>query len=223
MKKMVVAQYAKWPQLGKVKTRLEKDVGAHKALEVHMELVKEVANKLRCSEHFDHQLWLSTYIDNLESLDAASRIESERLLSFMDYAGIAYETQHGDSLGERMAHTFRQLSDFYQSIAIVGSDCPDVSVESLKKVSQRLSSSDVAIIPAEDGGYVLLAMRATAVKSVPENWLEGISWGSSAVLEETLERSAHFGLSVHLLSSSWDVDEIEDYRRWLNLKNIGQV
>jgi uncharacterized protein len=74
---------------------------------------------------------------------------------------------------------------------------------------------DVVITPAEDGGYVLLAMRQPAVHQCSSDWLQGVEWGSDAVLEQTIKRCDRQGLSYFLMPQSWDVDEYEDYQRWI--------
>jgi glycosyltransferase A (GT-A) superfamily protein (DUF2064 family) len=60
--------------------------------------------------------------------------------------------------------------------------------------------------PATDGGYYLLA--ATRVPDV----FDGIDWGSSRVLEQTLAAADRAGMRVHLLEPLTDVDTPGDLR-----------
>ena len=43
---LLVIQFAKWPVLGNVKTRLAHAIGDEKALKVHLQLMDEVLTKL---------------------------------------------------------------------------------------------------------------------------------------------------------------------------------
>ncbi|MDQ2907747.1 MAG: DUF2064 domain-containing protein, partial [Candidatus Eremiobacteraeota bacterium] len=73
--------------------------------------------------------------------------------------------------------------------------------------------ADVAIAPAEDGGYVLLALRGLHVALFDE-----IPWSTPVVYAATLEQARRAGLRVVELSSWWDVDDgasLERLRREL--------
>jgi uncharacterized protein len=63
--------------------------------------------------------------------------------------------------------------------------------------------------PAEDGGYWLIGLKA-AQPALFEN----ISWSSSSVFEQTMERAKAAGLKTHVLRKLPDIDTIEDLRRF---------
>lgn len=209
MNEMILAQYAKWPRLGKVKTRIGKVLGPQKALAIHLELVKSVLEQFSNVKGLNYQLWLDTMSLRLDQSNA-----SNELLQLIESNYVACREQEGSNLGERMCNTFVELSRDFQKIAIIGSDCPNVSTKQLEEVERALDIHDVVIIPAEDGGYVLIAMRSDSVDKVEGNWLQGVRWGGSAALEDTLSCYRQHKLAVYLLSESWDVDQLEDYQRW---------
>jgi glycosyltransferase A (GT-A) superfamily protein (DUF2064 family) len=72
-----------------------------------------------------------------------------------------------------------------------------------------LSQADACLIPAEDGGYVLIGLR----KMIPQVF-SNIAWSTSQVLRQTQERLAEAGASVALLPTLWDIDEPHDWQRW---------
>ena len=92
---------------------------------------------------------------------------------------------------------------------VLGTDCPLLRPDHLAKAAGLLlSGADCVIIPAEDGGYVLIGLRrptplpfATMVWSVP------------TVLSQTRRRLAAGALRLDELPPLWDVDYPEDLER----------
>ena len=68
------------------------------------------------------------------------------------------------------------------------------------------------LIPAEDGGYVLLGLR----RPLPQVF-EGIAWSTPQVLAQTRDRLRSAGASWTELEPLWDVDEAAD---WLRLQRL---
>ena len=64
------------------------------------------------------------------------------------------------------------------------------------------------LIPAEDGGYVLIGAR----EAQPQLF-SGIAWGTAAVMAETRARIAALGLNAAELPALWDVDTEDDLAR----------
>ena len=62
--------------------------------------------------------------------------------------------------------------------------------------------ADVVLGPATDGGYYLIGLRAAQPALFRD-----IAWGSPSVLEATMERARGAGLRVHLLPTTFDVDD----------------
>jgi uncharacterized protein len=79
----------------------------------------------------------------------------------------------------------------------------------LQEAARSLSQADACLIPAEDGGYVLIGLR----KMLPEAF-SNISWSTSQVLSQTQARLSQAGASLALLPTLWDIDEPHDWQRW---------
>jgi rSAM/selenodomain-associated transferase 1 len=113
-------------------------------------------------------------------------------------------------LSERLVNAFREgFKNSAERVVIIGSDAPEISREDMEAAWKALDDHDLVLGPAEDGGYWLIGL-----KSEQSKLFDGISWSSSSVFEETMERARAAGLKVHLLRKLYDIDTIEDWRRF---------
>lgn len=118
--------------------------------------------------------------------------------------------QRGGDLGERLVHLFAEVfAEGYEQVCVVGSDAPHLPAAFLVEAFGRLVGNDVALGPAEDGGYYLAALRAPA----PELFAGDIGWGGPDVLADTLARAARAGRTAALLPPWYDIDTPHDLRR----------
>lgn len=77
----------------------------------------------------------------------------------------------------------------------------------------------IALSPAEDGGYSLIALRLPEAPIAPPDLFRGITMSTATVLAETRARAAALGLRVALLAPTFDVDEAADLGRlWAALR-----
>ncbi len=93
-------------------------------------------------------------------------------------------------------------------VLVVGADCPALTVEHLGTAARALRQHDAVVIPAEDGGYVLIGLR----KPAPLLFTD-MAWSASSVMAETRQRLRALGLTWHELAPLWDVDRPEDVAR----------
>lgn len=98
-------------------------------------------------------------------------------------------------------------------LLIMGTDCPLLSPGQLQQAAAALAEDDVVLIPAEDGGYVLIGLR----RSVPEVF-ENINWSTPQVLEQTRKQLLLCGAHWHELPALWDIDEPADWQRLASLQ-----
>lgn len=190
MSKNLLLIFTRNPELGKVKTRLAKTIGAEKALAIYKFLLahtKKVTEKIAC----DKAVYYSV------------KVREDDL-----WNGEIYQKkqQLGEDLGIRMQNAFQDaFANGYEKVLIVGSDLIDLSEEIIEKGFLQLASNDVVIGPAEDGGYYLLGM-----KSVHPNVFKNKKWGTSSVREETLNDLKD--KKVHLLNELNDADVLDDIK-----------
>ena len=78
----------------------------------------------------------------------------------------------------------------------------------IETTADALDNHDVAIGPATDGGYYLLAFK----QPVPDLF-QGINWSTETVFEETHQRILANQLSVKTLPTLEDVDDLDSWLR----------
>jgi uncharacterized protein len=123
--------------------------------------------------------------------------------------GVRPRAQRGHGLGAALAGaTADLLAEGCDSVTLISSDNPSLPPGYLAEAVAALARADVALGPAEDGGYYLIAMRAPHL-----GLYENITWSTAVVLAETLARAAALGLRVALTPPWYDIDEIDGLRR----------
>lgn len=182
--------YLRRPELGKVKTRLAREIGEERAKAVYEELLDL-------------------------SFQVYDRVPEEKQLHFAEQPGFermdfSTHFQLGKDLGARMRHSFKSAFEEERSkVVLVGSDCPDIRLDLIEQAFTALDEVDLVLGPAEDGGYYLLGMR-----TLHSALFEGITWSSDSVLSESLIRAQELGLEVKLLETLYDIDTLADLKRF---------
>lgn len=196
MSRALIQLFAKPPAEGKVKTRLIPDIGVESATAVYRHCLQSNL-KLVKSSSFDYQVWLTGPS------------------SFTLFENEPVKIQRGSNLGEKMYSAISgELSMNYDKVILTGSDCLDLTTQILQKVCERLQQHNLVIIPALDGGYVLIAAR----QSINPVLFNGIKWGSNKVLTQTLERAMQSGIDTIVLNPLRDIDHVEDLQHYAELQ-----
>ncbi len=175
---------------GKVKKRLAVSLGDDKSLEVYQYLLqytKDISVSCKCSLF----VFYSNYIHINDVFD--DNVFSKHL-------------QEGNNLGERMMNAFKKVFDLgCKNVCIIGSDCYELQTEMLNEAFEKLHKSDIVIGPSADGGYYLLGMS----KLYPDFFVNK-DWGTSSVLNDTLDTINRLGLTFSQLTELNDIDTIDD-------------
>ncbi|MEY8263880.1 MAG: TIGR04282 family arsenosugar biosynthesis glycosyltransferase [Bermanella sp.] len=193
----MVIQFAKFPRLGGVKTRLKPLLEDEGCYQLHLELMQWVNANLHASGIFT---FLS--LDQLGHHSVIDELAKHNPILL----------QQGQDLGQKMQHAMRWGLTRAKQVIIVGSDCPQLSTQHLQQVRAGLQDHDHVLIPAEDGGYVLIASSECFAPVYA-----GIAWGSGQVLEQSKRKLQLGNKKLCLLPELWDVDRPADYRRLLSL------
>ena len=97
---------------------------------------------------------------------------------------------------------------------MIGTDCPALTAGHLRRAADILcQGTDAVVLPAEDGGYVLIGVRAPQAAM-----FEQMCWGTARVLGETRRRLRRLGLTWQEPVMLWDLDLPADIER---LRAIG--
>jgi rSAM/selenodomain-associated transferase 1 len=190
---MRVIVFAKAPVPGAAKTRLIPALGADGAARLHARLV-ERALETACAAH----------LGPVELCCAPDRAHPFFAACAARFGAVLTDQGAGD-LGERM---HRALAAKLPAV-LIGADCPAMTADYLREAAAALAAGlDVALGPAEDGGYVLVA----ANRIRPDAFAR-IGWGGPDVMAEQRSRLREGSWRWTELAPLWDVDRPEDLAR----------
>ena len=192
--------FAKAPVAGAVKTRLIPVLGAESAARLHRRMVVRALQTLTAAAVGPVELCCAP--------DTAHAFFAECRQRF----GVTLTPQCDGDLGKRMLHAFDAALLTTPCALIVGADCPAMTVDDVREAAAQLAQLDAALVPADDGGYVLIGARRTH-----QNMFEGIDWGTASVLAAQRERFRALGWRWHEGAMRWDVDRPEDLARLAEL------
>ena len=186
--------FVKWPEKGRVKTRLSAAFGEEAVLEIYRCFVEDIIGTVKRS---GFRLLIAYYPE-----DAGEKI-AVWLGDDNDYI-----LQVGADLGAKMSNAFRLVFERGVSRAVlIGSDFPDLPAEIISDAFSALKSEHAVIGPAKDGGYYLIGFRLDTFSS---EVFDGIPWSTAEVLERTMSIFTREGLDVHQLPFWRDIDRPED-------------
>jgi rSAM/selenodomain-associated transferase 1 len=200
----VVLLFAKAPVEGKVNTRLIPDIGVKAATKLQHDLIHDRLTMLTAAKLCDIRLMCAP--DKL----------TEYFIECGKRYPVALFDQTGADLGERMYAGIRHALRDYEYCIVIGTDAPSLDVDVLKMILQSLhEGAGVVVVPAEDGGYVSIAMQQAY-----SFLFQGISWGSAEVMQQTRDKLNNEKVLFEELPACWDIDRLEDYQRYLHLHKL---
>lgn len=183
--------FAKYPEIGKVKTRLAKDIGEVKSRDAYQDFISKLIE-----EHKGRSYKL-----------VIAFTPSDKKESFIElFGGLEYIDQGNGNLGDKLYSTFNKLEG---NVIIIGSDLPDLSYMDIENAFIELDKNDIIIGPAYDGGYYLIGMKKAY------NIFSDIEWSTEKVFGKTIEKIESIGLKYKILQMKRDIDTIEDYKEYL--------
>jgi len=191
--------FAKTPILGTVKTRLIEKLGPQGSVDLHKQLTIHCIEMAVRSSRYSINLWCTP------------TPEHAFFEAFTSKYSLGLRQQEGANLGERMAFAIKETLESNDIAIIIGSDCPMLTHRDLELIIMKLENGyEAAIIPAEDGGYVLLGLRTFSPTLFKE-----IEWGGNNVFKKTKAHLLTLGWKWYQHETFWDVDRPNDLE-WLN-------
>ncbi|MCG3842712.1 TIGR04282 family arsenosugar biosynthesis glycosyltransferase [Psychrobacter sp. Ps1] len=128
---------------------------------------------------------------------------------------LRWSTQADGDLGLRMLIASQQALQRFDKVVLIGTDCPSLTTERIQKAVQQLNQHDAVMIPATDGGYVLLGFR-----QVDDSLFSDIVWSTVSVAAVTKQRMVALGWTLALFDPLHDIDEPTDLKHlpssWLD-------
>ncbi len=189
-----IAILAKAPIPGHAKTRLIPAIGAHAAAVLQERLTERAVATALAANVGPVTLWCTPDSTHSTFVNLVTRMR------------ITLKPQPEGDLGARMLAATAARSG---PVLVIGTDCPALTEIHLRGAANALcEGNDVILIPAEDGGYVLIGTR-TAQPTL----FSGIAWGTSTVLAETRARIIAQRLVLAERPPLWDIDTENDLAR----------
>ncbi len=190
---LLIAQLARAPIPGQVKTRLLPALDAQRAADLHAAMVLYICRHLVPAGRL--QLWVEG--------DMTAPLFSDCLAAGAD----SLQQQRGEDLGARMAHIVDSGLANSGKVVLVGSDAPGLNAGHIAAIDEALESADAVFIPALDGGYVSLGLTLPCSELFAD-----MPWGTDRVLELSLAALAASGRRAAVLEPVPDIDRPEDLR-----------
>lgn len=191
--------FARAPRAGRVKTRLARRLSEQGAITLY-EAFLEDAGRM----YLRPALWTGVLWAEVDPFDP--------LFDPCFPAPWVREAQPPGDLGERLAAAFaREFRRGAPAAVAVGSDHPALSRRRIEEAFAELAAGhDAVVIPAEDGGYCAIGLRAGAPV---EPVFRGVEWSTDAVLRQTIARFEDARVGYRVLDPGYDVDVPEDLER----------
>ena len=188
--------YVKYPEKGKVKTRLSGYLDEAITVELYRNFILDLLSKL---EKLGVEFWICFYPQNAK----------EKFVKWLE-RGYVYIPQKGEDLGQRMKNSFLQaFASGFRRVIIIGSDIPDLPCNFISEAFSFLETHDAVIGPTLDGGYYLVGFNKPAFLPAV---FDGMKWSSNEVYKNTLNFFKKGKHKIHILPKWQDVDTIDDLK-----------
>jgi uncharacterized protein len=188
-----IVVFAKAPVPGLAKTRLIPAIGAARAAALARQMLDHSIAQARSSGVGPVELCATPDFDQH---------------GWHDYSippDVEHSNQGEGSLGRRMARAAQRVIDAGERLLLIGSDCPQLGANVLAAAVAALAINDACIVPAADGGYVLIGLNR-----FDPSIFDDIAWSTDSVAIETMRRFQGLNWRVASLPVLRDIDEPHD-------------
>jgi rSAM/selenodomain-associated transferase 2/rSAM/selenodomain-associated transferase 1 len=197
MRKKAILIFMKYPEAGRVKTRLSKIIGSEKACNIYQKLVRRTLGMVSDFKYAHTEIDLFLFY---------SPPESETQLRKAYPGPWKFIPQMSGHLGEKMDNAINHVfTKGYEHAVLIGTDIADIMTSDIVDAFQALNENRAVLGPAQDGGFYLIG-SSSPIKEV----FNFPDWSTPSVFERTLHcfhASAH---KVRTLCIRHDIDEKKD-------------
>jgi rSAM/selenodomain-associated transferase 1 len=179
----------KEPRVGRVKTRLGRDIGMVDSAWWFRHQSARLVRRLR---------------DPRWQIVLAVSPDVRGMTSRCWPGDLARIPQGRGDLGQRMKRVLRHIR--VGRVCLVGADIPDLSSTHVERAFRALGSNEVVFGPAVDGGFWLVGVRHG--RAVPQGLFQSVRWSGPNALSDSIASVA--GLRVAVVDQLKDVDEVAD-------------
>lgn len=193
MKPVRVVIFAKAPLAGFAKTRLIPALGRQGAAELAQRLLHHTLHEALAAQVGPVELCVTPSPD-------------QAIWQTLAIPKTVHLTDQGEGdLGERMARAARRVLGAGESVLLIGTDCPQLDAARLQQAAYALQHAHATLVPAFDGGYVLLGLN-----QFDASVFSAIAWSTDSVAMETLHRLQQLEWRVTSWPMLHDIDEPSD-------------
>lgn len=183
--------FAKEPQPGHVKTRLNGYLSSRQCVNLYKAFLKDTAALAR---QINCEIKILAY-------DSAQKTPCYLKRIFPDFI---FHQQVGSHLGQRMHQAFKFAKRHRAARAIIiGSDSPTLPSEYIGQAFVSLETTDIVLGPSHDGGYYLLGLKNSTA-----GLYHRISWSTPGVFQNTVRNIRRLKKNLAVLKPWYDVDSV---------------
>lgn len=195
--KCAIAVFVKTPGLSPLKTRLAASLGKEKAEAFYQRSVRAVESVLKKAHN------------QTQTFEVFWAVAEKEGLNHSLWKSFSKTYQGEGDLGQRLHKVYSSLIKKYESVLLIGADCPEIELSQLKKAREILSEKNSKFVfgPALDGGFYLFGGSTSIPKHI---WTDN-PYSQETTLEKLREELCLLG-EVNLLEPARDVDTFEDLK-----------
>ncbi len=187
--------FAKAPVPGTVKTRLQADIGAEKAVSVYRSFVTAIITQCARLKGIDR------------FLGCAPSKNHEFLKNLADRNHMKTFNQRGETLGERIFNAFQYCGKKgYSEIVLIGTDSPSIPMNIIRNAFSQLERNDLVIGPCFDRGFYLIGTRREKIREF--SGTVEIDTGND--VDMILKKADQMKMRLHMLPFWYDIDDVHD-------------
>lgn len=188
-----VLVYLKYPEPGRVKTRLAATIGIQAAAELYRGWIGVVLGRLQS---------LRPAVSVIGAIDGAGPEAFAAWGNLVD----GWWQQPGGDLGARLDEGFRHAHAADRPVLAVGTDCLEIEPDAVHEAFDLLRSNDAVFGPTGDGGYYLVGTAHYLT-----GFFKGIRWSTPNTLRDHFLRCHESDWRAELLPTLTDIDTWDDW------------
>jgi len=190
----ILIVFVKYPEPGKVKTRIARELGAERAAHIYSQMAKRIIGKVWRPDAYRAVIFFDPQYREMD------------VRSWLGIDNVSYAPQSTGTIGDKMSNAFeRVFSEGAGKAVLIGTDVPEITADIVITACGMLNDTDVVLGPSYDGGYYLIGLR----RFEPALFRD-IDWGTATVFDRTLNRIIEKNLSHKSLDTLKDVDTAGD-------------
>ncbi|MDD5757114.1 MAG: TIGR04282 family arsenosugar biosynthesis glycosyltransferase, partial [bacterium] len=164
--------FAKEPEAGRVKTRLQGCLSRQECVELYKAFLQDIVS-------------LGRKLKGLNTVLAYDATSAGPVYLRTIAPDFIFYKQRGRDLGAKMHNAFKFTRGINcDKTVLIGSDFPNLPARYIKEAFKRLDTSDIVLGPSIDGGYYLVGLKQPC-----PGLFKDVQWSSASVLERTVRNA----------------------------------